>query len=325
MRFEYPAVLLLLLALPLVLLPRRSGRAVSFPGILEFRVAREGLRQRSMRYAPWLRIASLALLVFAMAGPKLSPSQRRNASEGVAIEIVIDRSASMSKADMRYGGAELPRLEVVKKISREFIFGNGQGLEGRPQDLIGVIGFAADPVALAPLTLKHDLLRPAIDKLRTAESLDDDGTAIGDALAFAAAKLHALDKVTGKVIVLITDGENNLGVKTPRQAAVMAKDWGIRICAISIRPDAGDVQFEQAISAEMQMLGANTNGIARMARDGSALKVVYEEIDRLGQTRIDESEATQSAGVLISSLFAALLLLTLEVALRETWWRKVPA
>ncbi|HEY3739451.1 MAG TPA: VWA domain-containing protein [Bryobacteraceae bacterium] len=326
MQFEYPAALLLLLLVPLVLLRRRGrGGAVTFPGIREFEPARVGWRQRSMRYLPWLRVGTLALLVFAMAGPRARAPKGRRTSEGVAIEIVIDRSASMAKADMPYGGVEMRRIEVVKRISREFIFGNGHELDGRPQDLIGVIGFAADPVALAPLTLVHDALRPAIDKLQTAEGLKDDGTAIGDALAFAAEKLHALTKTPGKVIVLITDGENNLGVRTPRQAALMAKEWGIKICAISIRPDAGDVLYEQAISAEMQMLGGSTHGIARMARDTAALKAVYQEIDRMGQTQIDESEAIESEGLLVSCLLVALLLLVLEVALRETWWRKVPA
>jgi Ca-activated chloride channel family protein len=332
MQFEYPAAFFLLLALPVALLVKRRGEAaaIAFPGILNFQSARQGLRQRCLRYLPWLRMAALAMLVFAIAGPRLPPGRSRRVSEGAAIEIVVDRSASMLTSDMSYSGVAMSRLDAVKRITREFIFGDGGELEGRPKDLIGLIGFAASPIPLCPLMLSHDVLRSAIEKLQAAESLRDDGTAIGDALTVAAARLHetalsANPPLTAKLIVLITDGENNMGARTPLQAAQQAREWGVRICAITLRPDARDVKYERQISNEMEAVAISTHGIARMARDGSALRSIYQEIDRMGTGQLEQVQSNNVDLAFVGALVAAFFLMALEVALRETWLRKVPA
>jgi len=275
-------------------------------------------------------MAVLAFLIFALAKPMLRPLRILNATRGLAIEIVVDRSASMSTQDMKYDGVTMTRLDAVKLISRDFIFGDGRGLRGRPNDMVGLISFAANPVTLSPLTFSHETLRPSIDSLQIATTLDDDGTAIGDAVALAAARLHvtagaARNDREGRLIILITDGENNLGDRTPEQAVALAKEWGVKLYAITIRPESVGQRHEREIEGAMAALSERTGGVARTASDGSALQAIYREIDRLEPAHLESLKRFDNDRALTWALLLALILLGSELALRETWLRKAPA
>ena len=266
--------------LPLVWHLRKRPTALPFPALFHF-VPKPAAtwKTRSAKYLPAARLASFALLIIALAQPTLHPETLRTITEGLAIQIVLDRSASMSTADLNYDGALISRLEAVKRVSHDFIFGAG-GLQGRPNDMLGIICFAADPITLSPLTLSHETLKTAINNLEVAQTLDEDGTAIGDALALAAARLHvsvgaSKQHIKGKVIVLITDGENNMGQRTPEQAAILAKEWGIKLYAITIRPDSFDPKRDQQIEFAMSGLATSTGGLARTVKDGSSLRAIH--------------------------------------------------
>lgn len=332
LQFETPLVLLLLLALPLLWRKRKLSAAIPFPGVIHF--ANEpptGVRQRFLRYLPVVRMAVLALLIVALAQPMLHPEPVRTITDGRAIEIVVDRSNSMSTVDMNYDGAEMTRLDAVKRVTYDFIFGGRSAdLKGRPTDMIGLICFAADPITLSPLTFSHGALAHSIKNLEVAGTLAEDGTAIGDALALAAARLQASvraskQQIKSKIIVLITDGENNLGASTPEQAAQLAKQWGIKIYAIIISTETVKTEREQQVGYGMSSLAESTGGFAWTVRNGSALRAIHQEIDRLEPTRLDVTKRTDGGRALTWILAVALVLIVADLVLRNTWLRKVPA
>ncbi len=142
----------------------------------------------------------------------------------------------------------MTRLEVVKALFLEFVMGNGRDLPGRPNDLIGMISFARYPDTICPLTLAHGALPPFLESVKLVQTREEDGTAIGDALALGAARLKTAKEallaqrevdadayeIKSKVIVLLSDGENNAGSRDPMQAAELAAKWGIKVYTVAI-------------------------------------------------------------------------------------------
>src|ERR1700722_14422900 len=165
--FKWPWVLSATLVLPyLIWRFRQRSAAIPFPG--EAQRVPQSLRQKWVKLPNILRYLALMLLIAAGAGPAWDQKARPTAS-GIGIQILVNRSGRKRNNDMLYEGRLQSRLDVVKKISRDFIFGNGHDLPGRPSDMIGLIAFAADPITLCPLTLTHDLLLPALVGVRAAE------------------------------------------------------------------------------------------------------------------------------------------------------------
>jgi Ca-activated chloride channel family protein len=333
-RFEWPWALIALAVLPLLVwqLRRRRRAAILFPGLLDRTQLPQSLRLRFVHLPSGLRFLALALLIVAIAGPLWRARIERQITSSIGIQILLDRSSSMGGRDMIYNGREGSRLDAVKRVSEEFIFGNGHELQGRPADMIGMIAFAADPITLFPLTLTHDELRPALRSLNVVQGADD-GTAIGDAIALAAARFELLDnksRLKSKVIVLITDGENNQGTHTLQDADALARQWGVRIYAIGIRPAAigtagslhGDPEGE--VAGDLEMLAAATGGVSRIARDSSGLQSIYAEIDRLERSEVSAPRVKNGNEASSWIAVASLAILLLELALRQTWLQRIP-
>ncbi len=240
---------------------------------------------------------------------------------------------------MKYDDGEpMERIDVAKMVLKDFIAGDGAELKGRPNDLIGLITFARYADTLSPLTYSHDALVEIIDDVVVNERPNEDGTAYGDAVSLAAARLRHLEEngeergadVVSKAILLLTDGENNCGLHLPLEAAALAKKWGFRIYTISITdPPAttstvvnGErfVQQEEISDAQkiLKQMAEETGGIYRMAADYQTLLSIYEEIDRL-----EKSEIKSVSHLEISErfpLFASigLALLLAAISLRST-------
>jgi Ca-activated chloride channel family protein len=282
-----------------------------------------------------LRLIALALLIGASAGPVWDQKPVRQIANSIGIQMLVDRSGSMANVDMLYEGRRQSRLEVVKRISHDFIFGkrrdlfgNENDLEGRPSDMIGLIAFAADPITLCPLTLTHEQLQPALNSLRIVEG-EQDGTAIGDAVALAAARFELLDRqqadhLKSKVIILLTDGENNLGTRNVDEAAALARQWGVRIYVIAIRPSTSHGEFEQQLVGDLETLSAETNGTAQVASDGNSLRSIYAEIDRLEKSDVSVVKIESKWGAFALLVLLALGLLAVESLLQQTWLRRIP-
>ncbi len=194
--------------------------------------------------------------------------------------------------------------------------------------MIGLIAFAADPITLCPLTLSHEQLLPGLNSLHVAEGAED-GTAIGDAVTLAAARFELLDREQGghlksKVIILLTDGENNLGARSVVEAAELALQWGVRVYTIAIRPINSEGKFDEKVVGDLESLAAETKGTARVASDGSALLMIYADIDRLEKSDVGVVKLDGKSAAFTSLVLVGLSLLALESLLQQTWLRRVP-
>ena len=347
LRFESPWMFLLLLAIPLAMLWswKRGGRAsVRFSSIAAAKAAGTSLRQNLLLVPTFLRIAALVLLTVALARPQMGTERVRDVSRGIAIEMVVDRSSSMG-ADMSFRGRGSNRLEVVKNVFEEFVAGEGD-LPGRPNDLIGMITFARFPDTVCPLTLSHGTLRELIGGVELVQQRPEDGTAIGDALALAAARLRTAEEtlerksgetqeyeIKSKIIILLTDGENNSGKRSVADAGELAKKWGIKVYTIGVGDDRQmntgfgvfTVPKQPGIDDKaLKALAEETGGIYRMATDAKSLVDVYAEIDELERSEIQALRYLDYRELFTPFALAALCLVGLETVLRGTWFRRIP-
>ena len=351
MRFATPFALLALLALPfLVLVWRRRLRGVALGfSSLALLPASGSLRSRLLHLPFLLRLVALALVVIALARPQAGIEKVEETSRGVAIEMVVDHSGSMG-AEMEFDGRAMTRLEVVKQVFSEFVSGNGLELKGRPSDLIGMITFARYADTVCPLTLAHGALAGFLGTIHlTPQESPENRTAVGDAIALAAARLHnaeeTLARQTGaeanryqiksKIIILLTDGQNNTGRHTPEAAAALAKEWGIKLYAIGVGGD--DVVKVQTLLGTrlvrtgegvdrdtLTQLAESTGGLFRLAEDAQALRAVYQEIDRLEKSEVESVRYVDYKEYFVPFALAALVLLALEIVLGCTLLRRLP-
>ena len=352
MRFASPWAFLALLLVPLVLvyLSKRGGRgSIHFSSLEHAKAAGESLRRRLSVLPLVLRIAAILLLVVALARPQMGREKVRDVTKGVAIEMVIDRSGSMG-AEMEYAGGRLNRLEVVKRVFEEFISGNGGELEGRPNDLIGMIAFARYADTMTPLTLGHGALIRFLESVDLVKRRSEDGTAIGDALALAAARLKTAEEeiaeysdesgteydIKSKVIILLTDGQNNYGRRTPLDAAELAGEWGIKVYTIGVGSGEGVTTVRTLLGSfkvptgggvdtgTLQRIAEETGGLFRVAEDEESLRAIYAEIDELEKSEIESVRYVDYREMFVPFAAAAMFALLLEAALASTIFRRIP-
>ncbi|MDG1301593.1 MAG: VWA domain-containing protein [Opitutae bacterium] len=341
MSFRYFWVLLLI---PVVLwLLRGSLRRTSL------QVASLGLwseadagRARYLWIPVFLRRMTLVLLLVALARPQAGSTYSMDVSKGIAIQLLVDVSSSMDMNVRDLEGQNRSRMEVAKEMVMKFIAGDGNKLNGRGEDLLGLITFARYADTRSPLTFGHDALLQIVSHLEVQERPNEDGTAYGDALALAAARLQNIEKlqfgegsiqvdtIASRVIILLTDGENNSGAHLPLDAAGLAKAWGCRIYSISLGDTesgaSGKVQIEQLTAAEQTLkhISDQTGGVFRQATDYESLLSVYEEIDRLERSEIATRSYDRVAEWFWLPLSVALLSLLVALILEASVLRVVP-
>jgi len=362
MELHWPWALVLLGFLPVlayVQLRRRASAAVKFPSLGNIR--RCGVSWR-IRLRPMLlaaRLGCLGLLIVALARPRKGTVLSEISTEAVAIEAVVDRSGSMG-AEMDYGGKKMNRLEVVKEVLSDFIVGDKKNFSGRDNDLIGLITFARYADTKCPLVLGHDVLVEFLKKTEIVRLRSEDGTAIGDAIALAAARLRKAEselkvrmsrlsgeagrddpnradfRIKSKVIILLTDGRNNAGRYAPLEAAELAKKWGIKVYTIgigsgraytTIQTPMGSFKVPTAQDLDEGLLKAiaeKTGGLYGRADDAEGLRRIVEKIDELEKSKVRSYEYTQYAERFGPWTAAALALLTAEILAGCTIFRKIP-
>jgi Ca-activated chloride channel family protein len=364
MQLYSPWALLLLLVLPLVAyltLRKKRTAAVKFPSLVDVRSCPVSLR---LKFRPLLgvaRLICLGLLIVALARPRKGTVLSEISTEGVAIEAVVDRSSSM-EAEMDYYGEKQNRLEAVKKVFYNFISGDEKGFGGRSGDLIGLITFARYADTTCPLVLSHNVLLEFLKKTDIVTLRSEDGTAIGDAIALAAARLKTAEeeveqrraqlsmagtsnsddaqesgfKIKSKAIILLTDGRNNMGEYDPLQAAELAKKWDIKIYTIGI----GSAQAYTTIQTIMgsfkmpthqdldegllKAIAEKTGGFYARADDAESLHKIVEKIDSLEKTEVKSIQYAQYSERFGPWTLAALSLLVLEMIGSCTIFRKIP-
>ncbi len=353
MRFASPWAFLVFLAVPIVLFYlSKRGRAgsVRFSYLTNALRAGRSLRQRLSMLPLAVRIIVLVLLVTALARPQLGREKVKEVTKGVAIQMVIDRSGSM-KAEMEYRGRRLNRLEVVKRVFEEFLMGNEKTLGGRPNDLVGMIAFARYADTMAPLTLGHGALLRFLDSIHIVSRRPEDGTAIGDALALAAARLKTAEEdlersasesgeidyeIKSKIIILLTDGQNNSGRRTPEEAAELAAQWGIKIYTIGVGSREGVSTIKTLFGnfkvptgggvdqKTLQRVADITGGVFRLGENAEGLREIYEEIDKLEKSEVESVRYVDYRELFTPFALTALILLLLEVTLASTVLRRIP-
>lgn len=336
MTFASPWVLVLL-PIALAALWERRFAAVTVPALAVWRDVRPSRRLVWLRRLRPMRAAAVALLIAACAGPQVGRRVGEETRQGVAIQLLIDISSSMDQ-DLASGDeARMSRLEGAKRVVEPFI-------RHRPDDLIGLITFARYADTLSPLTQGHDALIEIVRGLAVQELPNEDGTGYGDALALACARLDQMGQwqasaggakdespaaVRSKVVVLLTDGENNCGAHLPEEAAGLAKKWGIRVYAISMGDAAAGA--EQApdddglTDAEklLRRLADETGGAYWKIGSAAELEEVYAGIDRLETSAIRSAIAyrTEIRPLYQYLALAALAALLVERVLCATWLR----
>lgn len=269
-----------------------------------------------------LRMLTVGLLILALARPQTNLNRQDISVEGIDIMLAMDISSSMLAEDLRPN-----RLEAAKDVAIEFI-------SSRPDDRIGLVVFSGESFTQCPLTSNHAQLINLYKDINFG--LIDDGTAIGDGLATAVNRLKE-SKAKSKVIILLTDGVNNMGSIDPQSAAEIADLYGIRIYTIGVgtigtalfpvRTQLGmqyqrmEVRIDEAL---LQKMSALTNGKYFRATNKQKLQEVYKEIDRLEKSKIDVTEFSRKKEEFLPFVLLALVLLTLEFIIRFAALKLVP-
>jgi Ca-activated chloride channel family protein len=339
---------LLVALIPPLLYLRLKQRpvAVRFSSTQELHRAGSSLRQQLLAVPTIFRIVALLLLIVALARPRFGVEHVVDVNEGIAIEMVVDRSTSMGE-QMSYQGRTLTRLDMVKRVFRDFVLGDEKELAGRPNDMIGMVSFARYADTICPLTLSHDTLTDFLDTVDLVRDRSEDGTAIGDGVALAAARLHTAEEtlarqsgserryhIRSKVIILLTDGRNNAGNRSVEEAAELAAGWGIKIYAIGVG-GRGLSTFETIFGnfnlsgpavdqRSLTVLAKKTGGVFRMADDAESLRGVYAEIDQLEKSEFEVVRYVDYSERFMPYALGALLLVGLEVVLAGTLLRTAP-
>lgn len=308
-------------------LRRRRRATLLFSSVAELQRLPRTLAQRLKRALPWLEAMGLLALVVAMARPQSGREDSVVSSYGVAIELVIDKSQSMAEQDLDpdpWDRVALTRLDVVKAVVADFV-DRGGDLPGRPADLLGLVSFAGWVQSHCPVTLDHEaLLRllkdvqmPNVDP-RDPAAQELLRTAIGDGLVVAVDRLRDAP-AKSKVVVLLSDGESNIGEASPRAAAELAKAAGVRVYTVGVgTPRLGLDEDTLRDVAEL------TGGRYFNARDAATLAGVYREIDALERSQIESRLFTRWSEHFLPFLLAGLAMLVLHRFLSDTRFRSLP-
>ncbi len=329
--FAHPWVLLLLLLIPpLAFLRGKFGGTAGVTFSSTAALARLGQKRRSRAgaFLAALSYLALALFIVALARPQLGREHTRVQASGVDIMLALDVSRSMLAEDFTIGASRANRLEAVKQVTEQFI-------RQRPNDRIGIIAFAGRPYLVSPLTLDHDWLIQNLDRLRIG--LVEDGTAIGSAIATAANRLKDKEAKT-KLIVLLTDGDNNAGKVMPVTAAEAAKALGIRIYTIGAgtngeAPFPFTDPFGRTVyrnvpvvidEKSLEQIATMTNGRFFRATDTRSLETIFKEIDKLEKSKVEVEKISQYRDLFPWLLMAGLACLGAEILLSQTLWRRLP-
>lgn len=269
-----------------------------------------------------LKVIAFALMVTALARPQSTSSRQSVSVEGIDIVLAMDISGSMLAEDFRPN-----RLEAAKEVAIDFI-------QGRPGDRIGLVVFSGESFTQCPLTTDHAVLVNLFDDIKSG--MIEDGTAIGDGLATAVNRLKESTAVS-KVIILLTDGENNRGFIDPLSAAEIAKVFGLRVYTIGVGtigtapypvPTPFGVQYQQMEvridEPLMKKIAGLTNGKYFRATNKQKLEEIYQEIDKLEKSKVDVTEFRKKKEEFKPFLVAAFLLLLLDFILGISVFRKYP-
>jgi Ca-activated chloride channel family protein len=332
MKFHDPWLLLLLVLLPVWLWwqsrSKRDG-GLKFSSVAGAAAAASFWSRVGPKLLVALRGAALVLAVVALARPQLGRSESKLRTEGIDIVLAVDVSGSMLAMDFKVAGQPADRLTAVKNVVKDFI-------NARPNDRIGMVAFAGRAYVASPLTLDHDWLERNLDRIKIG--LIEDGTAIGSGLGTAVNRLRDT-KARSKVVVLLTDGVNNVWKVPPLDAAKAAKEFGVRVYTIGagtqgvapmpLMDRAGRVVAYQPMPVEIDeelltQIAKMTGGQYFRATDTESLKNIYQQIDKLEKQQIETVKFEEWRELFPWFLGPGLGALLVAVMLENTRLRRLP-
>jgi len=275
-----------------------------------------------------LRIMALCLIAAALARPQSPLEESKIETEGIDIVLALDVSTSMLAEDFTLKGKRVNRLDAVKDVVQSFI-------QGRENDRIGLIGFAARAYTVSPLTLDYSWLLQNLERVKIG--MIEDGTAIGLGLASGLNRLKDT-KAKSKVVILLTDGRNNAGDISPSLAAETAKALGIKVYTIGagtkgLAPyparDFFGNKVYQSVKVDIDEdtlidIAAETGAKYFRATDTESLREIYSEIDKMEKTPVEEKGYLEYKELFTGFLGIALALILLEAGLSNTVLRRIP-
>jgi Ca-activated chloride channel family protein len=339
MRFASPSALLWLLLVPLCLMLYWRWRrpvTIAYSAIQDLATLPPSFMIRLHRVLPWLRTLVFLLCILALARPQWGIKATRVYTQGIAIDMVVDVSRSMEAQETQPDGRRMNRLEVVKEAFRTFVQGR-DGSAGRERDLIGMVTFARYADSICPLTLDHAMLLALLERIEIVTLPEENGTAIGEAIALGVDRLHD-STTTSRVLILLTDGSNNAGETEPLRAAQIAKALGIKIYTIGAGVHSTPAMAVQASSdrrlRQQAPLSIDEDTLWEVARltggqyfratDSAGLQAVYAEINQLEKSSTVAEHYQQYVEIFPLPLLLGLGLLLLEIVLMNTRWRTIP-
>ena len=325
--FLNPEFLWLFLLLPLAVVwliwkRKQTSVTLKISSVKGFKTQKSWLAKlKPMLFA--LRILALSALIIAMARPrKVDVSSQTKSTKGIDIVMAIDVSGSMLAKDLKPN-----RMEALKEVASNFV-------EGRPNDRIGIVVYAAEAYTKTPVTSDKAIVADAIRSIKYDNVLQD-GTGIGVGLTTAVNRLKD-SKAKSKIIILLTDGVNNAGFIEPETASQIAKEYGIKVYTIGIGTN-GNAMFPYAYAPNggflfrmmpveidvnlLQTIARNTGGKYFRASSNSKLENIYKEINKLETTEIEELKFYDYDEKYRSFVWFAGFLILLEVGLRNTVYR----
>ena len=296
-------------------------------------------RSAAGRFLFFLRLLVVALGIVALAGPRLADYHVETETPGIDIMLVLDLSWSMMAIDMGKPAEKLTRFAAASGVLKDFV-------AKRPADRIGLIPFSGAPYLASPLTLNHDWLLENLERLHIG-IITDLGTAIGDAVVVAAKRLKAVPNSKSRIMILLTDGDNNMGKIDPLPAAQLAAALGVKIYTIGIGieapcnlpafdPTTGTLKLDANgnIIPTLLLQPANYTVLGKMsdlsgghffrATNARELQNIYNQIDRLEKSEVKQRRFATYEPLFHWPLLAALALLAVELILVNTRFRRVP-
>ena len=323
--------ILLILLIPYILWyflhRKKSEPTMQMSDTFPYRYAPKSWRMRIINLPMVLRCIAFTLVVIVMARPQTHNSWDNKQVDGIDIMMAMDVSTSMLAEDLKPN-----RLEAAKNVAAEFI-------ADRPNDNIGLTIFAGEAFTQCPMTADHASLINLLQSVRTdiaARGLISDGTAVGMGLANAVSRLKN-SKSKSKVVILLTDGSNNMGDISPMISAQIARSLGIRVYTIGLgtnkvapypMPVAGGVQYVnipvEIDTKTLSDIAAVTEGNFYRATNNRELKQIYKDIDKLEKTKMDVKTYSKRYEAYQPFAIAALIVLLFELLLRTTVLRRIP-
>ncbi len=327
--FEFlnPEFLWLLILIPLLavwyfFMRKKDVAVLTIPSVKGFK-ATTSILSKLKPVLSLLRILALAAIIIALARPRnVSVSKKTKTNRGIDIVMAIDVSASMLARDLKPN-----RLEALKKVAVDFV-------DRRPNDRIGIVVYAGESFTQTPITSDKNIVKRTISELKWGQL--EGGTAIGMGLGSGVNRLKE-SKAKSKVIILLTDGVNNSGNIDPRTATELAKELGIKVYTIGIGtngmadfpwskdPRTGQLNFRkqqvEIDEALLKEIAKETQGKYFRATDNTSLKEIYDEIDKLEKTKIEEFKYYNYQEMYRDLVFLALGFLLLEFIVRNTLFK----